>query len=245
MSTKIILDACLNHNGDLRNAYHMIEKAKESGADYIKFQAINSLELNREWPNYKENFYYYQENELKPKMYAEIVEKCKAVGINLLFTAFTINSAKSLLSLGQKEVKIASPDADNWNLVDYCIKNFDRVFVSTGMIDNKNLVKSRSKLRKQDVLFYCISMYPTPESKVDFDKMVLFDGFSDHTVSIDSAKKAIDLGVEWVERHFTLGKDLPGRDHKLSSTPTEVKELCDHRNYVDKCELFKRRWVNG
>ena len=40
-TTKIILDACLNHNGDIRNVNQMILKAKESGADYIKFQMIS------------------------------------------------------------------------------------------------------------------------------------------------------------------------------------------------------------
>jgi sialic acid synthase SpsE len=223
----------------------MIDEAKNCGADYIKFQALSHEELNKEWENYQDNLNYYAQNELKSYMYTTIIEKCKEARINLLFTAFSVKMAKMLVALGQKEVKIASPDADNWDLVEYCLGNFDRVFVSTGMISDSNLIKLRKMLRKQDVLFYCVSMYPTPKDYIKLDKMVLFDGFSDHTNDIGCAKKAIDTGIEWIERHFTLGKYLPGRDHKLSSTPDEVKELCDYRNYVAKCELFKRRWANG
>ena len=244
MSTKIILDCCLNHNGDIRNIDKMIEDAKECGADYVKFQALDAEELNKEWPDYETNFLYYRANQLKPWMYDHIIGKCKIVGIKPLFTAFSIKMAEMLANLGQKEVKIASPDADNWRLVLYCLNTFDRCFISTGMIGRNKLVTLKKYLRKDDVLLYCVSKYPTPDKDIDFDKMALFDGFSDHTADIECAKKAIDMGVEWIERHFTLGKYLPGRDHMLSSTPDEVKELCDYRNYVAKCKLFKTRW-NG
>ena len=33
------------------------------------------------------------------------------------------------------------------------------------------------------------------------------------------------MGAEIIEKHFTLDKDLPGPDHKLSSDPTEFKKL--------------------
>ena len=92
-------------------------------------------------------------------------------------------------------------------------------------------------------VLYCISKYPTEYEDIDFDKMQLFDGFSDHTVDLKASKKAIELGVEYIERHFTLGKFLPGKDHFLSSTPDEFKELAKHRNYISNCQTYKRRWL--
>lgn len=242
--TNIILDACGNHNGDMKMIEKMIKEAKLAGADYIKFQLFNAEELNKDWENYEENYKYYSGIQLDMTMCTRIIQLCNENGIKPLFTAFSMNMARTLHSMGQREVKIASPDADNWELVLFCVLNFERVFVSAGMIDTKNLIRLKQLLRPRDVLFYCISKYPTKPSDIDYDKMALYDGFSDHTETIDSAKKAIDLGLQWVERHFTLGKFLPGRDHKLSSTPDEVKELCDHRDYVAKCEAYKRRWTN-
>ena len=40
MSVIIIAEAGVNHNGDIRLAKKMIEKAKDAGADYIKFQTF-------------------------------------------------------------------------------------------------------------------------------------------------------------------------------------------------------------
>lgn len=38
MKTIIIAEAGVNHNGSVEMAMRLIEKAKEAGADYVKFQ---------------------------------------------------------------------------------------------------------------------------------------------------------------------------------------------------------------
>ena len=93
--------------------------------------------------------------------------------------------------------------------------------------------------------FYCISKYPTAYDEIDWDKVVMFDGFSDHTANIDASLKAINLGVEFIERHFTLGKDLPGKDHKISSTVDEFQKLVSERDYVASIQKYKSRWNGG
>ena len=41
MKTLIIAEAGVNHNGSLTLAKELIDKAKEAGADIIKFQTFN------------------------------------------------------------------------------------------------------------------------------------------------------------------------------------------------------------
>ena len=41
MKTKIIAEAGVNHNGNKRTAYRLVDIAKKAGADYIKFQIFN------------------------------------------------------------------------------------------------------------------------------------------------------------------------------------------------------------
>ena len=42
MSTIIIAEAGVNHNGDVLIAKELINVAKDSGADYVKFQIFKS-----------------------------------------------------------------------------------------------------------------------------------------------------------------------------------------------------------
>ena len=50
-------------------------------------------------------------------------------------------------------------------------------------------------------------------------------GYSDHTLGTEAAKYAICLGAEYVEKHFTLNRYLPGRDQKMSTTIEEMSEI--------------------
>jgi N,N'-diacetyllegionaminate synthase len=237
--TKIIADACSNHLGDRRLMEHMIIEAKNAGVDIIKFQSFNSERLNKDWPDYEKAKAYYKSVELSDDDHVFIIDKCKEVGIEVLFTVFDIERAALLKALGQRSVKIASPDADNDELMNYAMHNFINVYVSNGMISRDKALKLNKFLC---FVFYCISRYPTKLSDIDFDEMKLFDGFSDHTADLKAAKKAIDLNIKYIERHYTLGKDLPGKDHKYSSTPGELKELCEYRDYIAKIPLYKTRW---
>jgi N,N'-diacetyllegionaminate synthase len=242
--SKIISDYCCNHLGDKRLIEEGIKQASLAGVDIIKFQSFNADNLNKNWPDYQKSYEYYKSVELSREDHFFIIDKCKEYGIEPLFTAFDLDSANLLHTIGQKKVKIASPDADNWELLETCDRLFDVMFISCGMISNTNLRRLR-EMYKRHTLFYCVSKYPTAYDDIDFDKMVLFDGFSDHTEDINAAKKAIEMGIQYIERHFTLGKYLPGKDHKISSTPDEFRKLVEHRDYIKKCKQFKTRWSGG
>ena len=144
-------------------------------------------------------------------------------------------------------VKIASPDADNYELINYCIDNFIKVFISTGMHTPQQIrtLREHVKGKKNVVLFYCVSKYPTLITDIDFDTMLYFDGFSDHTLGIEAAKKAIDLGMPYIEKHLTLGRDLPGKDQAMSTTVDEFRQIVQYRDYVSKIDIYKKRWSNG
>jgi sialic acid synthase SpsE len=218
-----------------------IKRLAEIGVDYVKFQTFNADKLNKNYPDYDKMYKYYKSVELSRDDHLFIVHNCSKYGIKPLFTAFDIGSALILYNIGCKEVKIASPDADNWDLLDFCDRHFPHMFISCGMISPNNQSKLRS-MYKQHSFLYCVSKYPTAFNDIDFDRMVLFDGFSDHTEDIRASLKAISLGMPIIERHFTLGKDLPGKDHKISSTVDEFKELVAERDYVASIEKYKNRW---
>ena len=45
IKTLIIAEAGVNHNGNLKTAYKLIDQAKYSGADFVKFQAYETDEI--------------------------------------------------------------------------------------------------------------------------------------------------------------------------------------------------------
>ena len=50
-------------------------------------------------------------------------------------------------------------------------------------------------------------------------------GYSDHIQGVESAKIAIGLGAEAIEKHFTIDNDLPGRDNKFAILPEHLNDL--------------------
>ena len=48
-------------------------------------------------------------------------------------------------------------------------------------------------------------------------------GYSDHTPDLINPVAAIALGACVYEKHFTLDKNLPGPDHRMSLDPQELK----------------------
>jgi sialic acid synthase SpsE len=239
MSTKIIADFCANHLGQPALIEHGIKLLAEAGVDIVKFQAFRASKLNQNFPNYDDNYLYYKSVELDDEALVKVVTHCNFYGIEPMFTVFNKDLVPRISNLCVKRIKIASPDGDNFELIDLCTKYFDEVIVSTGMIGDKDLIK----LRKLPVkTLYCVSKYPTKLEDIDYNEMKFHAGFSDHSLGTEASKKAIDLDLEYVEKHFTLGRDLPGRDQFMSTTIDEFKELVSYKEQLNKIQIYKNRW---
>ena len=66
------------------------------------------------------------------------------------------------------------------------------------------------------------------------EKFKLNIGLSDHSLGIEVPISSISLGVNIIEKHFTLSKKLPGPDHSASLEPKEFKKMA---NYIRNIEL--------
>ena len=62
-------------------------------------------------------------------------------------------------------------------------------------------------------------------------------GYSDHTLGTEIAALSVFYGSTCIEKHFTFDKNLKiSRDHRLSLTPDDFKEL---RNKINLIELSR------
>ena len=85
-------------------------------------------------------------------------------------------------------------------------------------------------------------MYPILPSDAHLNVMSAFKkltnltvGYSDHTEGSQALKYAIAMGAEILEFHFTDAREGKSfRDHKVSLTPHEVKELIDEIKLIDR-----------
>lgn len=87
-------------------------------------------------------------------------------------------------------------------------------------------------LTRNVVLLHCTTEYPAPFNEVNLramdtlqDAFGLPVGFSDHTTGIAVPIAAAARGAVVIEKHFTVGRDLPGPDHKASLEPSELTEM--------------------
>ena len=76
----------VNHEGNIQRCFKLIKLAKKAGADFVKFQCFTpSKYYSIEEEKYQQanKFYFDQEK------FVKIIEFCKKININFLFTALT------------------------------------------------------------------------------------------------------------------------------------------------------------
>ena len=117
MHTTIIAEAGVNHNGSMTLAKQMVEKAKQAGADYVKFQTFvpeklvsrfaQKAEYQKETTGAAESqLQMLQKLALTQEDFIELQAYCKTVGIGFLSTPFDLDSIAFLEKLDAAKVDL-------------------------------------------------------------------------------------------------------------------------------------------
>lgn len=243
----IIAEAGVNHNGSIELAKKLIDKAKEAGADAVKFQSFKAEKLvtkNARKAKYQEDVTGKEENqfqmikklELDYERHEELINYCKSKDIMFLSSPFDLESIDLLNDLELELFKIPSGEITNLpylRKIGVCKK---RVILSTGMSTLGDIESALEILRKNGTtditVLHCNTEYPTPMKDVNLLAMNTIKhafkvdvGYSDHTLGIEIPIAAVALGATVIEKHFTLDKTMEGPDHKASLEPDELKEM--------------------
>ena len=145
MKTKIIAEAGVNHNGNKRTAYRLVDIAKKAGADYIKFQIFNpnkvvtssaKLAKYQKNKNKKINFQLelIKELELSRDDFIEISKYCSKKKIKFLATPFDMDSLDFLIKdIKVNLIKVSSGDLTNFPLIFNIGKFQKEIILSLGM----------------------------------------------------------------------------------------------------------------
>ena len=92
--TKLIAEIGWNHMGDMKLAKEMISAAKESGADFAKFQTFDIKRLKSGPWDTDGRREIYKEAQLDFDKHIELKEYCDEVGIGFMSSVFSIEDAK-------------------------------------------------------------------------------------------------------------------------------------------------------
>jgi len=241
--TIIIAEIGVNHNGNINLAKKLIDVAKKSGADFVKFQAFKTENLvckNTKATQYQRHnlgkktsqFNLLKKLELSENDYKKIIQYCKKKKLAFLSSPFDLESLNLLFRLKIFNIKIASGEITHFILLKNLAKKAKKIFISTGMSTLsevsraiKILIKNGAK-RKNITILHCHTDYPTQLSDVNLfamknmeKKFGLDGGYSDHTVGNETAIAAVALGAKVIEKHITLNKNMSGPDHAASMEP--------------------------
>jgi sialic acid synthase SpsE len=243
--TKIICEIASSHNGDIELAKALIKSASENGADIVKFQDWRAENVPENDPDKTR----YEKYQFPDEWYPILIDYCKEQGVEFLTTCFNVDRVKFLADLGLKKIKLASISLTNTDLLMMAGLCFEEVILSTGMQSKEEIEEAIDLLAtnaQKFTIMHCVANYPTLFGNANLERINKIRkmlpengsvGYSDHSLDLDVAKVALCMDIEYLEKHFTLSRDLPQiphqmykdgpivTTHEISIEPKELYEL--------------------
>ncbi len=244
------------HRGDLSLARELIHAAAEAGADCAKFQIIYADEILHpsvglvNLPGGATALYdRFRLLERDIEFYDSLRRECERCGVDFLATVFGKRSLKLLGDLGERRVKIASPELNHIPLLRatrrFAMDAPDRaaaaadwsppaLILSTGVSTLSDIERATETTRPCRVaLLHCVTAYPAPASQYNLRIIPalrsLFGaetGVSDHTLLTSALSVlAFAVGATIVEKHICLSNRGGGLDDPIALTPKRFASL--------------------
>lgn len=266
----IIAEIGSNHNGDMELARKLILRAKDAGADCVKFQSWTKDTIFSKGV-YEKNYFlnddYRQRTDysleqiveefaITEEQLREMKEYADNIGIDFASTPFSLREVDFLVDkLKANFVKIASMDLNNYGFIEYIAKKNKPIVLSTGLSTLSEIDKAVRTIESTGnsnlVLLHCVSLYPPDDCQVNLNNMDTLRkiypypvGFSDHTLGYSIPLAAVAKGACVIEKHFTLDKDMFGWDHKVSADFQEMKIITSESKRIQKALGTSRIVVN-
>jgi len=264
---QVIAEIGCNHMGQMKIAYELIEQAaKFCGADVAKFQKRTNRELltpeeyDRPHP-VPQNAYgptygaHREALEFDQAQHRDLKAYCEAQGITYSTSVWDVTSAKEMIALEPKLLKV--PSACNLNralMTTLCEEYAGEIHVSTGMTTLDEIARVVELVdhfgrAKDTVLYACTSGYPVAFEDLALGEIARMNerfgptvkaiGFSGHHLGIAADVAAMVLGATWIERHFTGDRTWKGTDHAASLEPMGMRKLVRDLRAVSKALTVK------
>lgn len=232
--TFIIAEIGINHNGSVDLAKLLIDMAKKSGCDAVKFQkrtidtvyTAEILAQPRESPWGTTQRAQKEGLEFGRDEYDAIDAYCRKLNIAWFASAWDIESQLFLRRYDCSYNKVASAMATHLEFLDVVASERKPTFLSTGMCQLEEVDRAVAVFRRHDcpfTLMHSVSVYPAPEDTLNLRVMDTLRrrygcpvGYSGHESSVSPSVIAAAMGAVAIERHITLDRAMYGSDQAAS-----------------------------
>lgn len=246
----IAAEISANHGRNFRRAVELIKKAKECGADAVKFQTYTPDTMtidakckyfqirHPEWGG--QTLYQLYEKAYTPWSWFKKLKRISDdLGIIFFSTAFDKTAVDFLEEINVPFYKVASFELVDLPLIEYTAKTKKPLILSTGMATDSEIREAVNTARKSGakdvILLKCVSSYPAKPEEMNLRTIQhmkwTFDcpvGLSDHTLGMGSSIAAVSFGAKVIEKHFTLSRKIKTPDSFFSMEPDELRRLIDN-----------------
>lgn len=264
---KVIAEIGCNHKGSMEIAKELIDLAKDSGANYVKFQKRNNKELltveQYEAPHdnlsnsYGNTYGAHREYlEFSVAQNKELKDYCDSIGITYSTSVWDVTSAKEMITFNPGFLKVPSACNNNFEMLRVLRDEFNgQVQLSIGMTKKEEVeeivkfFEANNQAKSRLLLYSCTSGYPVPAKDValleinwlyeNYGERVNEIGFSGHHLGIALDVAAYTLGARWIERHFTKDRTWKGTDHAASLEPSGLSKLTRDLNAAYEALNYK------
>ncbi len=230
----------------------LIDSAKDCGVDAVKLQtyraetvASKKAVFDMENTGRSSQFDLFKKYEIDEKLHRQVFGYIQAEGLDWFSTPSHETDVDLLERLGVGAFKIGSDDAVNIPFLKYVARKGKPIILATGMCTLEEVKESVSVILGEGnprlALLHAVTSYPTHPDHVNLRAMKKmmeeFDlpvGYSDHTIGTVACVAAAAMGARILEKHFTIDKNAPGPDHRLSADPAEMKFIVEQVRTLEK-----------
>lgn len=238
---ELVAEIAQGYEGNEKLAELLVKGALSANADAVKFQLVYADELAT--PDYQ-YYDFFKTLEMKQSYWHKICSLVHEKGKKIYFDVFGYSSLEMAKEVGADGVKLSTTEFYNSQLFNAAILMFDNLYVSIGGIpveDIDNKLSGLDSVAEEKIcLMYGFQSEPTPLERNNLAKLNLLKekypsykiGFMDHSDgSLEDAfylpLVSLGLGVDVIEKHITLDRELEIEDFVSGITPSEFSKFVE------------------
>jgi N-acetylneuraminate synthase len=247
----IIAEVAQAHDGSLGMAHAFIDAIANTGADAVKFQThIASAESTPGEPwrvkfslQDSTRYDYWKRMEFTEEQWHGLKKHAEERGLKFLSSPFSVEAVQLLTRVGVAAWKVASGEVSNIPMFERMVATGLPILLSSGMSPLSEIDTAVEMVKAHGLpltILQCTSAYPCPPEKIGLNLIPFFRerygcgvGLSDHSGIIYPGLAAATLGINVLEVHVTLSREMFGPDVPASITPSELNQLVEGIRFIE------------